>query len=122
MIRYHLSYSLSLFKSHITFKMLQVLVVLSHIRGRIIRFNVTPHPTAWSCSQQLRCAFCDLQPPGFLLRDYETKFEELFTEAFIAPGIDPPLIAYRSPCQNGYVERLLEGFGRNCNEERHLLF
>jgi putative transposase len=42
----------------ITFRLLYVLVFLSHDRRRIIHFNVTDHPTAEWASQQLRNAFC----------------------------------------------------------------
>jgi putative transposase len=35
----------------ITFKLLYVLVFLSHDRRRIIHFNITPNPTAQWCAQ-----------------------------------------------------------------------
>jgi hypothetical protein len=98
----------------ITFTLLYVLVFLWHDRRRIIHFNVTAYPTAHWCAQQLRNAFCDLEPPRFLLRDRDAKFGELFTETTAALGIDPLLTAYKSPWQNGYAERLLGSIRREC--------
>jgi hypothetical protein len=83
----------------ITFKLLYVLVFLSHDRRRIIQFNVTAHPTAQWCAQQLRNAFCDEEPPRFLIRDRDTKFGEAFAETVSALGMDPILTAY-SCCQS----------------------
>ncbi len=85
----------------ITFKLLYVLVFLSHDRRRIIHFNLTAHPTVQWCAQQLRTAFSDAVPPRFLIRDRNTTFGELFTETVSALGVEPILTAYRSPWQNG---------------------
>lgn len=98
----------------ISFRLLYVLVFLSHQRRRIAHFNVTANPTAHWCTQQLRNAFCDHAPPRFLLRDRDAKFGELFTETVRALGIDPLLTAYASPWQNGYVERLIGSIRREC--------
>jgi putative transposase len=98
----------------ITFKLLQVLVFLSHDRRRIIHFDVTANPTAHWCAQQLRNAFCDHGPPRFLLRDRDAKFGELFTDTVTALGIAPLLTAYKSPWQNGYCERLIGSIMREC--------
>jgi len=98
----------------ITFELLHVLVFLSHDRRRIIHFNVTEHPTAHWCAQQLRNTFCDEQPPRFLLRDRDTKFGEAFTESVLALGMEPLLTAYKSPWQNGHVERLIGSIRREC--------
>jgi transposase InsO family protein len=98
----------------IIFKLLHVLVFLSHGRRRIIHFNVTAHPTAEWASQQLRNAFCDIEPLKFLIRDRDKKFGELFTDTVKALGIRPILTAYRSPWQNGYCERLIGSIRREC--------
>jgi putative transposase len=98
----------------ITFKLLYVLVFLSHDGRRIIHFNVTANPTAHWCAQQLRNAFCDHEPPRFLLRDRDAKFGEMFTATVTALGIDPLLTAYRAPWQNGYCERLMGSIRREC--------
>ena len=98
----------------ITFRLLYVIVFLSHDRRRIIHFNVTAHPTAHWSAQQLRNAFCDHEPPRFLLRDRDAKFGEMFTDTVTALGIEPLLTAYKSPWQNGYAERLIGSIRREC--------
>jgi transposase InsO family protein len=98
----------------ITFHLLHVLVFLSHDRRPIIHFNVTAHPTAQWSTQQLRNAFCDQEPPRFLIRDRDTKFGEVFTQVVSALGMAPILTAYRSPWQNGYCERLIGSIRREC--------
>jgi len=98
----------------ITFKLIHVLVFPSHDRRRIIHFNVTDHPSAEWASQQLRNAFCDIEPLKFLIRDRDKKFGELFTGTVKALGIGPILTAYRSPWQNGYCERLIGSIRREC--------
>jgi transposase InsO family protein len=98
----------------ITFRLLYVLVFLSHDRRRLVHFNVTAHPTAHWSAQQLRNAFSDVAPPRFIMRDRDAKFGELFTDTVTALGIDPLFTAYKSPWQNGYVERLLGSIRREC--------
>ena len=96
----------------ITFKLLHVLVFLSHDRRRIIHFNVTTHPTAQWGAQQLRNAFSDAEVPKYLLRDRDTKFGDTFTESASALGIQSLLTAYKQPWQNGYAERLIGSIRR----------
>jgi len=98
----------------ITFKLLYVLVFLSHDRRRIIHFNVTAHPTAHWCAQQLRNAFSDAESPRFLILDRDTKFGEAFAATVFALGMEPLLTAYRSPWQNGFAERLIGSIRREC--------
>jgi len=98
----------------ITFKLLHVLVFLSHDRRKIIHFNVTDHPTSERTTQQLRNAFCDEEPPKFLIRDRDGKFGEVFSNCVSALGIRPILTAYRSPWQNGHVERVIGSIRREC--------
>ncbi len=98
----------------ITFKLLYVLVVLSHDRRRIIHFNVTAHPTAQWSAQQLRNAFCEEQTPRFLIRDRDMKFGDVFAQTISALGMEPILTAFRSPWQNGFAERLIGSIRREC--------
>jgi hypothetical protein len=53
----------------ITFKLLHVLVFLSHDRRRVVHFNVTAHPTSEWARQQLRNAYCDEDPLQIPLHD-----------------------------------------------------
>jgi len=98
----------------ITFKLLHVLVFLSHDRRQVVHFNVTAHPTSEWATQQLRNAFCDEEPPKFLVRDRDSKFGEQFTHSVSALNIRQILTAYRAPWQNGYVERLIGSMRREC--------
>ena len=98
----------------ITFKLLHVLVFLSHDRRKVVHFNVTAHPTSEWATQQLRNAFCDEEPLKFLIRDRDSRFGEGFTRSVKALGIRPIVTSYRSPWQNGYVERLIGSIRREC--------
>ena len=105
----------------ITFKLLHVLVFLSHDRRKIIHFNVTDHPTSEWATQQLRNAFSDEEPLKFLIRDRDSKFGEAFTHSVKALGIRPILTAYRTPWQNGAVERLIGSIRRECLDQLIIL-
>jgi putative transposase len=98
----------------ITFKLLYALVFLSHDRRKIIHFNVTDHPTSEWAAQQLRNAFCDGEPRKFLIRDRDKKFGDVFNQTVSALDIRPIITAYRSPWQNGYVERVIGSIRREC--------
>jgi putative transposase len=52
-----------------TFRVIFVLVVLSHSRRRVVDFNVTEHPTQLWTAQQISEAFPENSAPGYLLRD-----------------------------------------------------
>jgi putative transposase len=98
----------------ITFKLLHVLVFLSHDRRKVVHVNVTADPTSEWATQQLRNAFCDEEPPKFLIRDRDSKFGEEFTHSVSALNIRQILTAYRAPWQNGYVERLIGSIRMEC--------
>jgi transposase InsO family protein len=98
----------------ITFRLLYVLVFLSHDRRKIIHFNVTDHPTSEWATQQLRNVFYDQEIPKFLIRDRDGIFGEDFIGSVSALGLRPILAAYRSPWQNGFVERLIGSIRREC--------
>jgi len=61
-----------------TFRVLFVLVILSHDRIRILHFNATEHPTAAWTARQLFEAFGLDDAPGFLLRDRDAIYGDLF--------------------------------------------
>jgi len=89
-----------------TFQQLFVLVILRHGRREIAHFNVTTHPTAEWIKQQLREAFPFDEIPKYLIFDREPAFTALkgFVESM---GIKPKQISFRSPWQNGAVERMM---------------
>ena len=56
-----------------SFRLLYVMVILAHARKKIVRFDVTQHPTAAWLSQQLVEAFPWDTAPRFLLRDRDAS-------------------------------------------------
>lgn len=94
------------------FKLLYALVFLSHERRKIIHFNVTAHPTSEWSTQQLKNIFYENEIPKYLIRDRDTKFGSLFSQCVSDFGIREIITAYRSPWQNGYVERVIGSIRR----------
>ena len=62
-----------------TFRILFVLVVLSHERRRLVHFNVTEHPTAGWTARQLVEAYGLEETPGHLIRDRDQVYGEQFS-------------------------------------------
>jgi putative transposase len=98
----------------IRFQVLYVFLVLAHDRRRILRFNVTAHPTAEWTGQQLREAFSFDQLPRYLLRDRDAIFGNDFREQVQDMGIEEVLSAPRSSWQRAYVERVIGSIRREC--------
>jgi putative transposase len=98
----------------ITFRLLFVLVILSHDRRRPIHFAVTANPTADWTARQLLEAFPWDSAPRYLLRDRDRCYGEKFHEATKWLGIREVLTAAKSPWQNPYVERLIGSIRREC--------
>jgi len=109
-----------------TFRILFAFVVMRHDRRHVIHFNVTAHPTAEWTAQQIVEAFPEDQTPRFLIRDRDSIYGEHFRERVNHMGIEQVAIAYRSPWQSTYVERLIGSIRRECVDhvivlnERHL--
>src|SRR5437762_1559430 len=57
-----------------TFRVLFVLVVLSHSRRRVVHYNVTEHPNALWTAQQVIEAFPDDTAPRYLIRDRDKVY------------------------------------------------
>ena len=109
-----------------TFRILFVLVILSHDRRRIVHVNVTEHPTAaWTAQQLLEACGLD-EEPRYLLRDRDAIYGEEFRRRAAALEIKEVRTAARSPWQNPYVERVIGSIRRECLDhiiilsERHL--
>ncbi|MCP4192235.1 MAG: integrase, partial [Planctomycetaceae bacterium] len=60
-----------------TFRVLYVLIVLSHDRRKIVHFNVTANPTAQWTAQQIVEAFPFDTAPRYLLRDRDSISGEI---------------------------------------------
>jgi hypothetical protein len=93
-------------------KILHILVFLSHERRKIIHFNATSNPTSEWAVQQLKNAFYDSEIPKYLIRDRDCRFGNLFKNSVSSFGIREIVTAYRSPWQNGYVERVIGSIRR----------
>src|SRR5881409_1873956 len=110
-----------------TFRVLFVLVILTHSRRRLVHCNVTEHPTAdWTGRQLIEA--CGLEEaPRHLIRDRDQVYGERFSRQAKTLDIREAVIAPRSPCQNAYVERVIGSIRRECLDhvvvigERHLL-
>src|SRR5690242_13341368 len=108
-----------------TFRVLFVLVVLSHTRRRLVHFNVTEHPTAeWAARQLLEA--CGVEAPRYVIRDRDQVYGERFSRQAKTLEIREAVIAARSPWQNAYAERVIGTIRRECLDhvvvigERHL--
>jgi len=97
-----------------TFRVLFVLVVLSHERRRVVHFGVTEHPTVEWTLQQMREAFPWEEAPRYVLRDRDAIYGRDFADMTRDMGMEEVLTAPRSPWQNPYVERLIGSIRREC--------
>jgi transposase InsO family protein len=98
----------------ISFKVLYGLVILGHLRRRLIRVSVTTNPTAEWIAGQVIEAFPWDEAPRHLLRDRDGSFGPAYTRRIRAMGIRDHPTAPRSPWQNGHVERLIGSIRREC--------
>ena len=100
-----------------TFRLLYVLVVMTHERRKIVHFNITDSPTASWTAQQIVNAFPYDTAPEYLLRDRDSIYGSVFAQRVAGMGIEQKLIAPRSPWQNPYVERLVGSIRRECLDQ-----
>jgi transposase InsO family protein len=105
----------------LTFDHLFAFLVLSHGRRQLLWFEVTRHPTAEWLARQVTEAFPWASTPGYLLRDNDRAYGQVFTSRVRAMGIRDRPISPRSPWQNGYAERLIGTVRRECLD-RILIF
>lgn len=109
-----------------TFRVLFVLVVLSHDRREILHTNVTASPTAeWTARQLIEAVGLD-DAPKYLIRDQDRKFSAYFSRKVASVGLKEVPTAPASPWQNAYAERVIGTIRRECLDhtivmgERHL--
>src|SRR5437867_12757826 len=97
-----------------TFRVLFVLVVLSHDRRWLVHLNVTEHPTAdWTGRQLIEA--CGLEEaPRHLIRDRDQVYGERFSRQAKTLDIREAAIVPRSPWQNAYAERVIGSMRREC--------
>ena len=92
----------------LTFKVLHVLVIISHDRREIKHIAVTAHPTADWTTQQLREATPFGEHSKYVVHDNDPVFRSAAVQQFLA-AIDTESVrtGYRRPDQNGICERFL---------------
>ena len=96
------------------FKVLFVLVVLTHNRRKVVHINVTEHPTAQWTAQQFVEAFPWETAPKYLLRDRDAVYGAWFQRRVTNLGLEHVRTAPRSPWQNAYAERRIGSIRREC--------
>ena len=84
-----------------TFRLLFVMLILAHDRRKIVRFDVTQHPTAAWLSRQVTEAFPWDTAPRFLLRDRDASYGKAFSKRVEVMRITEVMTAARSPWQKG---------------------
>ena len=96
----------------ISFKLLYGLVILGHLRRRLIRVSVTTSPTAEWIAGQVTEAFPWDEAPRHLLRDHDGSFGPTYTHRIRAMGSPKPLIC--GP-RYGYAHRASAPQERYCH-------
>ncbi len=98
----------------VSFKLLYGLVILRHVRRRIVTIGVTSNRAAeWIAGQVTEAFPCD-EAPRYLLSDRDCSYGYAFTRRVRAMGICDRPTALHSPWQNGHVERLIGSIRREC--------
>src|SRR5258705_12855232 len=90
----------------IAFQQLFAFLVLGHKRRQLLWFAVTRSPTAEWLARQITEAFPWDTAPQYLIRDNDRAFGAVFKARVRAMGIRDRPTSFRSPWQNGMVERL----------------
>jgi hypothetical protein len=103
----------------IAFEQLFAFLVLGHGRRQLLWIAVTRNPTAQWLARQITEAFPWDCAPRYLIRDNDRAFGVAFKARVRAMGIRDRPISFRSPWQNGYVERLIGSIRRECTD--HLI-
>jgi putative transposase len=82
-----------------SFRLLDVMIILAHDRRKIVRFDVTRHPTAGWLSRRVTEAFPWDTAPRYLRRDRDASYGENFRRQVDAMGITEVVTAPRLPCR-----------------------
>ena len=101
----------------LTFDRLFAILVLGHGRRQLLWFEVTRHPTAEWLARQITEAFPWASAPGYLVRDNDRAYGQVFTARVRAMGIRDRPITPGSPWQNGIAERLIGTLRRECLDQ-----
>jgi transposase InsO family protein len=110
----------------VSLRLLYGLLIMGHARRQILWLGVTAHPTAEWIANQLTEACGWERPPGYLIRDRDACYGNVFIRRLRSLGIRDHPISPRSPWQNAHAERLIGSIRRECLDhvvvfgERHL--
>jgi putative transposase len=91
-----------------TFRLFCVMIILAHDRRKIVRFDVTLHPTAGWLSREITEAFPLDTTPRYLLRDQDASYGSYFRRRVEAMGITEVITAPRSSCRTSQSGSSLE--------------
>jgi putative transposase len=97
-----------------TFRLLYVFVVIEHRSRRLIRCNVTAHPSAAWTLQQLRETVGSQDQYEHLLHDRDSIFATHLDESITRLGVKVLKSPPRSPMANGICERVIGTNRREC--------
>jgi putative transposase len=97
-----------------TFRLLYVFVVMEHVSRRILRTEVTTHPTAAWTMQQLREAISADHTYRFLIHDRDAIFSRDLDQRVRHLGLRALKTPPQSPQANALCERLLGALRREC--------
>lgn len=100
------------------FKLLYGIAILHLGRRNLIWTNATYHPTAEWIANQVSQAFPWETAPQYLVRDRDASYGKVFKRRLDAMGIRDRPTSYRSPWQNGYVERVIGSIRRECLDHK----
>jgi hypothetical protein len=100
----------------IAFQQLFAFLVLGHKRRQLLWFAVTRNPTAEWLARQITQAFPWDTAPKYLIRDNDRAFGAVFKARVQAMGIRDRPTSFRSPWQNGHIERLIGSTRHECTD------
>jgi transposase InsO family protein len=98
----------------VTFERLFAFLVVGHHRRRVLRIEVTRHPSAEWLARQITEAFSWATAPSYLIGDNDGAYGHVFSGRVKAMGIRDWPISPGSPWQNGIAERLIGTLRREC--------
>lgn len=98
----------------VRFQILVVLVILDIHSRRILRVNVTPHPTRAWISQQFREALPVEHPYRFVLLDRDILFSQEVRQCIEHLGVEVLQTPAQAPKANAFCERLVGTLRREC--------
>src|SRR5438128_926390 len=97
-----------------TFRLLYVFVVIEHGSRRLVRVNVTAHPSAAWTLQQLREVVGFDHAQRYLIHDRDSIFARQLDESIKALGVNVLKSPPRSPKANAICERVIGTIRREC--------